>query len=405
LTRAVGLLAFGIGVAVWPGITGFALVVRWGLFGIGIAAMMFRPLTPHPMHRMLLLTLAWAAFSILWQPVWAEGLNGLIQLSFFVAAIAIGLELKADAGRPLMIGLGIAITVSMVIGIIQFRHPMDIPAVNIPAGLFVNRIMFGEAAAVALVGALALRLWVLVPSAFVSVAIAQCRGAYLACAVCGILWLWPRSRLGAVACALGLVFGVSLSIAFMEHGPLSLERLYVWHDAIDGFDFIGNGIGSFYTMSPAYGGHTALLNVREAHAHNDLLEIVFELGAGSIFLVTVFIVALSVQSPLRWPLIVIVVEGTVGFPLHSPLTAFVGAVLAGMLCADRARICDALALCGKRDGYGDRFAPAALSHQLCHDAPRGGDLSAGLHIAGGSRPFGRGPEWNPAAATYSQGSG
>jgi hypothetical protein len=415
LANGLGIAGFVVGIAVVPGIIGLGLVGRWLAFGVAMAVLLFegwppkpRMLRPHPVHLFLLLTLAWAAISISWEPVWTEGVNGLIQLSFILAAIAIGLEVT-DA-RPLMIGLGLAVTVSLTFAIAQVAGHHPVPALNVPAGLFVNRIMFGEAAGIAFVGAVAYRLWFLALPTFASVILSQCRGAWLACIVCAALWLWHRSRIGAIV----MLFTVCLLVWFVLpylmlsnydfyiRGSTALERYFLWRNAIEGLNFLGNGIGSFYTMSPHY--DSTPFAFREAHAHNDIIELVFELGAGAIFLITVFMVALSSNKPARWPFIAFLSEGLVGFPLHSPTTSMVGAVLAGVLCVDRSRIWEPVAIRRMADEHGS-YAAATLSGQLFDHTSGIQSFPTGLRPTFAGSQFSNRPAWTSATRNDPQGSG
>jgi hypothetical protein len=399
---AIGIAVFVVGIAIWPGIAGYGIVLRWSLFGVAVALLMLRKFPWHPVHGLIVVTLAWAALGIFWQPVWADGVNGFIQLTFLAAALAIGLEIT-DA-RPIIAGLAMAVAVSFPFVMAQAAGYHPVPAVNVPAGLFANRIMLGETAGIALIGAIAFDLWILAIPTAACVVLSQCRGAWLACGLCGLLWLWGQSRLAAVITVGTFGILIFLSISLLHRERSSIERLYLWQDAIDGISLRGNGIGSFNTVSPAYGHRVAKLDVREDHAHNDILELVFELGIGSALVLFIGVIALGGIGPERWPFYAFLGEGLVGFPLHSPTTGMVGALLAGVLCASRRDLWRNVDV-GRGTGFWRNHAAASLPGEFPEPASCCGDIPVGLFHPGKSSHRGNKSEGLVAATIHSHGGG
>ena len=335
----LGILTFLTAIAIWPGVPTFAWGPRWFLAAAGSAAYLFVVrIRPTPAHWWGLAFLLAAAASYFWIDVKLEWYEGFIWYLGLAAAFLVGAEVK-DL-RPVWWGLGAGLSINGLIALAQFFGYDYVPYINVPAGLFGNRVFMGEAAALALVGSVACRFWYFVPGSILALGLSQSRGALLGVLGCGMIWLWKHWKGGVMVLLIALPFFALASTGIVlpgtNKGASTMERVYLWSDSIDGLKPFGNGVGSFYTAAVKYGHRTQTTGLREAHAHNDVLEAFFELGILAIPLMVIFWMALF--GPLtteRYVLWCFVLVGLTGFPLHAPLTGFVGSLVAGYLVRGR----------------------------------------------------------------------
>jgi O-antigen ligase len=248
-------------------------------------------------------------------------------------------------------GLGMGLWVSSAICIAQalgYQPVVTVGGGN-PPGLFVNPNILGEISAVVLVALLFSQAWVIAIGVVPSLLLSQSRASFLAVAVCGAVWLcmtlWHRWGRGwqSKLTFLGLfVFlaASTLALPFLigltkwQSGSLT-QRIEIWLDAINGLTWLGNGLGSFYSTYPAHATHLDITWIQPVHAHNDFLEVLFELGLPGLVLLLAFLAAIfwKSQQRERYILAAICVCALFGFPLHSPATAFTFGIVAG--CAVR----------------------------------------------------------------------
>jgi hypothetical protein len=376
--RALGVAALLVSVAYIPGVSGAGFTSRWLVLAI-VSVLLFgvAHIRETPALRWGIALLAYAAISIAFEPVFWEGLNGYIQLLILGLIFLLGSQVE-DL-RPVYAGLALGITINLGFVIAQMLGKTPVLWVNVPAGLFVNRAFLGEAAALAVVGALVSRLWWLVPGPLVCVALSQSRGSWIALGAAGGVWAWRKHWGFGLAIVLALPIAAYLMATYGRwFGPV--ERIYLWRDTLDGLSIFGNGIGSFYTMVPAY-GHRLEGIVREAHAHNDPLELAFELGAPGVIACAAILFA-AFRAPDRpgdkLVLVTFLVEGLAGFPAHMPATGFVGFVVAGGLCGHRYRLWKPVDLGAIRKRIRMEFA-RKKPHRVASDARGREVVSARLH--------------------------
>lgn len=133
------------------------------------------------------------------------------------------------------------------------------------------------------------------------------------------------------------------------------ERLQIWEATISGFTWFGHGAGSFRGLFPLYAPNIDTMVLWPQHAHNDLLELIFEYGVFAAIPVAIAILCLFSRSPLRYVVLVFLVEGCFEFPLFMPATGFLSALCVGHCLRewDRARFAQlygrvvAFAWCGR----------------------------------------------------------
>jgi O-antigen ligase len=289
-----------------------------------------------------------------------DGVDAVLRLGCFAGAVWLGAALTDM--RPALRGFGAAILVNAILllaqcagsTIIEFRH-------HGPAGLFINPHSLGELAALTLVGYAAWAAashgdrmrWALraVPS-LVCLGVTGSRTAILAAAA-GIATSLER-RLALLILALGATAAALISLLGWRIASMG-HRVALWLDTFDGVRdrvitaLAGHGLGSWYGLYPLFATRNDTLFWREAHAHNDLLELVFDVGLVGAGLAAGF-VACALRAGARVPWVgpdrasrlcalgiftAVLVEACFVFPFHMPATALLGGLAAGHLCRGR----------------------------------------------------------------------
>lgn len=324
------MFGFLVAVMFWPGQAGAAEASRWALLCVAVPTALFfvRPKL-NVIHWVGMLFLAWAIISLAWTPVRYDGLNELMQLMIFAGMFLVG---QSDLGK-LYQGLGLGLCVSSVICIAQALgfHLVTSAAADASTGLFVNQNILAEITAAVFVALLCQRSWWLAAGLLPAIILSQCRSAILALAICAAYAAWRKWRWWSVA-ALPPVMIVAglLTVAKSLRADSWHYRLDMWRDAIDGLTVWGHGIGSFYSVYPAFETRMDSL-YQPAHVHNDLLEFVFELGVPGLILICLLVglIVWKAQHRERMVMLAIGVTAMFGFPLHSPATVFLFGAVAG----------------------------------------------------------------------------
>ena len=294
---------FGLGLAVIGGLLAVAVVAGYGARNGRLFPSLPLPYCctgnePIPLTRAHLLgcvLIGWAVLSVLWAPQPLYSLNGLWQV-VILPAICFCLGSQNRSLRPLFIGAGIGLAVSSAISIGQLAGWIDWPSINTPSGLFLNKNFMAEAAALVLIWLIAERVWWLVVLVAPCVVLAGARGALLALAIgLGLLTARRLSRLtlGLLAAVAGL-FIIGLWGPDPVDWPFATlgERWSIWVDTVHGIGLLGSGIGSYGFMPHPMQPDGTLM-----HAHNDYLELVYELGAIGAILGALF--AWELRGPLN----------------------------------------------------------------------------------------------------------
>lgn len=233
--------------------------------------------------------------------------------------------------RLFFIGLTTGLTVNAAIVMFQLMGWQGVQQIAPPAGLFANRNLLGETAALGLVAAVAWRLWYGVPGCLGALLATNARGALLGAAVglLALLWRWSRLAAGGLA-----VVGTLVLVGWTGRGTKIesvIERVGIWQDAVLGMTLFGHGSGSFYTWYPAVATLHDTLDSRPDHAHNDFLEVAFELGLPgiAIFLALCWASWRWAAAEVRPVLACGAVIACFGFPLHTAAAAGIIALVAG----------------------------------------------------------------------------
>ena len=329
---ALGIFSFLFSIVFWAGTSNAAATPRWALLAIVIPiALVFTRIRVTSAHIVYVAFLLFAALSLSWSLVRYDALNALALYAmlggvFFVAA-------QQTSLRPVYIGCALGLVVNAGVLIAEYYGWVAWPEVVPPGGLFMNLNLGSEFAALILVALIAERMWWFLPGPLATLLFQHNRGAAVALCAVASLYLFRFNRLAAVL-LVSLSVGGGLTYAVVGNLDASTEqRLRIWHDTIDGLTWRGRGIGSFYTTYPDKATREDTLAARPDHAHNDLLELTYELGPGVFAFIAFLWLTLRVNLwTERLVLWAFLVEGLFGFPLTMPATGFVFAAVAGRLC-------------------------------------------------------------------------
>ena len=82
------------------------------------------------------------------------------------------------------------------------------------------------------------------------------------------------------------------------------------------------------------------MTLRQVYAHNDLVQVAYELGLPGLALALAFIwFVLQSDRPERFVFLALIVEAIFAFPTHLATTGAIGALLAGVSVCDLPRVC------------------------------------------------------------------
>lgn len=332
------LFSFATITAFVPGVIGATSNTSWAIIWLVAPLLLLKcEIEITIVHILGLLFLSYAAISLLWSP---HGLLELMQLLALVSVFMWGYNLKNL--RNVTIGLSIGLAVSSVIAILQY-FKIDLLIVSAiggkPSGLFINSNVYAEISGMILILILINRLYWYIPTTLIGLSVAS-RSVVLALSISLAMFVWSKSKLlsliiliSSSAIALGLSTYTDINtVSGVNINTMSLNlRLDMWYDMLSGFKIFGNGIGSFVYLFPEYNKHLdTSVNLAE-YAHNDLLQLIFELGIGVIPLVLIIMILLKVNNEYRSALLFFIIIGFFSFPLYMPVTGFMVSLVAAQL--------------------------------------------------------------------------
>ncbi len=267
-------------------------------------------------HIWAVLLLLWAVASIFWSASVLDTIGELWHWLVLFILFVVALQCQNSILVLWAFCLGLCVNVPFVL--FQLRGSSPVVATDIPGGLFLSRNTLGELAACALVWATVRCQWLLVPALLFLVLASGSRGAILSCIVGGSFWVWDRVNRRQLI--LGLITAVLVLLGLITLNPESSAiRLDIWQLTILNLTILGHGLETFGALAPQY-----------EFVHNDFLQLVFELGIGSILLVPLLVQLVKHENPEAIALIALAGASLVSFPLHHPMGAALMAVLAGL---------------------------------------------------------------------------
>ena len=338
-TRLVSLLAFAVTIGCISPFPDGSQGPRWALISlVPLIAMRAKVLLPWPAVAVIL----YLAVSVTWSP---DPFSGADLVWHFAVLIVVAFIAPVNM-TPVYWAMGLGLAANTVVVMLQLDGWDPVANVGLQAtGLFFNRNQQNCFVALVIVGllsigfgprlnadirgpnfdwrALTLAIFCAIPLLTVPIERAPvlglaAAGAFLICR------RWPLMLPAVIA------LGAGLFLRLLDD-PARLvaltSRIDTWADMAAGMRWLGNGLGSFQWTYPEM-----------ERAHNDLLQIAYELGAPGFLAAAVFLLYCIARGPVvpRLILIVFAVEGLFDFPLYQPATGFLAALAAGHLVRVRA---------------------------------------------------------------------
>ncbi len=314
-----------------PGWIGAIIPTAWIALFIIVPCLLFRYKIEITLAHILgSLFLLYAGLSLIWTSNFNIAFFEYCKLLVLAGVFCISFNLKR-VYQGLAIGLG----VSAVIGLAQWLWDWDgvfklYP--NAPVGLFINPDLFCEFSAVMFLALLVSRLWLWLPVSLPGLLLVHSRAAILGLTVGLGMWGWRKSKI------LVLLIGViCIGVFYFKVNAFnsSYDRLVIWIDTFQGLTLFGHGVGSFDLLYPLYSTIDTSI-ARPMNAHNDLLQLIFDLGIGVIPLLVMIGLLLNARdhTEIHGSKIVFVAIATISFfsfPLHVPYLAFIWLLVAGNL--------------------------------------------------------------------------
>lgn len=332
------LLGFLTAIAFVPEISGGANFPRYAIPALFIPFLIWNKKIPFTLgHFLGLGAFLGAALTI--QP---ESLMLLAawKLAFLAMVFIYGSTLN-DL-KPIGLGMAWGVAISGVLVWFQKFGYSPVGQVIPPSGLFMNKNLLAEAAVIASIFALWHKRYVLALFTLCAAVIPMSRGAWLGLAIVALVWIWNRNRTAAVILSLGAVTALFAGLAFGYRLETVDHRMAIWADAAQNLKWFGNGWGSFYVQFPSTAELTNVLFQRPEHAHNDFLELIYDLGLISVpFFLLFGYILIQAEELERLIILSVLVMGAFGFPLYAPFTGFALALVAGRV-ARRGRPCSDL---------------------------------------------------------------
>lgn len=335
LDRPYPLFLFGfiLSVVYVPGWVGASISTGWLflLIVMSVAIWFFKiPITNSHIYGFLFLI--YASISLAWTQNFNLAFFELLKLIVLGLIFCFGSYVKDI--KFVIKGLCLGLLISDFVAFQQyfFDNHTIYSTGNGAAGLFVNVNMFCEISAILLVALIVLKLYWWIPVTLPALFLIHSRSAILALIVCSILWVWSKSKIAAASIIPVIVIIIYEYVLYGHFDFSSIrERTNVWLDTINGLTFFGNGVGSYEIMYPLYATHIDTMIARPKYAHNDLLQIVFEFGIGSIFCLIFLWNVFKINCKERYILYVVAIISLFSFPTHIPVSAFIFCLVAGFV--------------------------------------------------------------------------
>lgn len=247
---------------------------------------------------------------------WKLGINDGAHWAIICGALCWGYKSTEDDVLQVLRGAALGMGLNGALAIAQYFGFTLVPQAISPAGLFVNRDILSESAALIFVLAFYYCEWGLCLIALPPLLLGASRASWLAVFVSILPYLSKRQAAlwgGAV-----LILGVAMFIAADGNLASLNQRMFLWRLAIDGLTPFGSGPFDF-----------SVLLYREPHVHNDFLQLIYSFGL--VGLIPILVSAWCfIEHPESRPFILCFgVISFFGFPLEMPFTAWLGTFALG----------------------------------------------------------------------------
>lgn len=315
---SLGLL---VSLAFVPGWTGATIPTAWAALSIILG---FTLWIPARTSWAGILFLAYAVLSLWWCPYLDDGIMSLWQLLIIAGVFRLGTII--DDLRPIFKGLAIGLAISSTISIANDLGWWPGPFLHIgsaPSGLLFNPVVAGETAALVIVALVSENLWAYVPGVVPLLILSQSRGALVALIIPLVCFITDRMWYA-------IVFGLGLLVLFLMLAfPSDDLRLAIWHGTFNDLTFFGHGSGAFANLYI----NTPTGIVHPEYAHNEILDLVYTYGMGTIplFCLTTSLLFDLQHTRLWYVYVAFLTTCLYSFPLHVPTLSFIGALVAGRL--------------------------------------------------------------------------
>lgn len=337
------VLTFLVAVSYVPGLPSNAYVGRWSVVLVGAALLLWTVrLEPGRAHRMGAALLIWAMWASAWTVSIWEHAYGLLHLVSMAAVFCVAHAYRGPTD-PIWRALALGVTVSAGFSIAQaigYQPVWSLLTIG-STGLYLTKNMAADAAVLALIGAAGLVVrqgWrsaaYLLPGPAVTFYLVHSRAAALALyvAVLAAVMITARPRARFLLAYTWVAITGAAAWAAWDHLGAFNDRWSIWTLVARNINLWGDGLESLAVAAPHI-----------EYAHNEVIQFAFELGAPSLLLWGVAAHALTGQRAHthvteRAALLALLASSMFWFTLHTPLGAYMAALLAGYLsgCRDRA---------------------------------------------------------------------
>ena len=329
VTTTSRLLGFGLAVAFVPQAYADVNVGRWAVAWVAIALLVWLiPSVRWNLAGSALLVLALASFA--WAPEPLNALHEFMRMCLVAAAFVVG---RAGCTENIFEGAAWGMIVNSGLAIAQTLgwQPVMEVSTAMPAGLFGNRDFMAEAALLVIIPLVWNRRWYMAVAVLPALLLPMDRTVFAAGGMVTALMVWKLSRTVTIIAVSAACIGALAITLLPAKFHSAQERIDLWKDTLDGTTFLGRGVGQFYNTFPEAATRQAIERIRSDHAHNDWLELSYELGFVGIFLGAVFSASVLL-GPSGWEkaaFLAFCVIGCFAFPLHNPATGILGLAAAG----------------------------------------------------------------------------
>ncbi len=323
------LLAFAVTVACvspWPDGSN---APRWLLLSIAVPCILAVPIHggSAPPARQALVVLFMGA-TLLWSPdPW-----GGVDLWWHFALLAGATAIVTKSIESVFIACGAGLAVNSFVVALQLAGFEPVAHVDgqLYSGLFFNNALQNCLVVLVIVGLLHIGRWpLLVLAATISLPLfvpPVSRVTILAFVAVGVSQLGSWRRVLLVSTAAGLL--IVAIIWLPGRAESNSLRLDLWMNILQQINLFGHGLGSLRFADPYM-----------EYAHNDLLQIGYELGPiGAVGYAALLGYGIWYGEAERPVLIAFAVEGLVDFPLYWPATGFLAALCLGSVLNRRYRL-------------------------------------------------------------------
>jgi hypothetical protein len=314
--------------------------------------------------------LAWVGVSLLWTVSPWDTAGSLLH---WLALLGVGiLASRIDARGKIWVGVALGVSVSLPFVLLQvlgYSPVRSLASVGFPgnAGLYLTDNVLAEVAVVAVVLMGTQRRWGLVVAPALCALLSGRSEVLLMLLAAGLVWTATR-RYAFAALLIGAGLLLAVLLAGYDPWPDSMHtRFQIWSVVVSNLSILGAGFGTFGTLLPVYG-----------FAHNEPLQLMFELGVGSIlvFGVVGYVFIRAPNAGDKAALAALAASGLVWAPLQDPSTSFLFVLLVGTLFGDIRRLDWVAAL---QRAYRVRGAPRSGSYSSRKVRPsRAGSLVVAL---------------------------